>query len=49
MPNIFDNIDQHLLPALRTTLSNNATGIDISVGYFHLRGWSSIADCIEQR
>ncbi len=48
MPNIFDNIDHRLLSALRMTLANHATGIDISVGYFHLRGWSSISDCIEQ-
>lgn len=48
MPNIFDNIEQPLLPALRATLANNATGIDISVGYFNLRGWNGLADCVEQ-
>jgi hypothetical protein len=32
MPNIFDNIEQPLLPALRGTIANNATSVDILSG-----------------
>lgn len=47
MPHIFDNIEQHLLSALRETL-RVAHRADFCVGYFHLRGWGSLADLVER-
>jgi superfamily II DNA or RNA helicase len=47
MPTIFDNIDTPLLPALRDALAGGATGLDVCVGYFNLRGWQSISDLVE--
>ncbi len=45
MPDIFDNINAHLLPALRTVLAT-AHRLDVAVGYFNLRGWDSLAPAV---
>ena len=46
MPQIFDNIDQQLLPVLQQTL-NLSDHSDFCVGYFNLRGWKSLDSYIE--
>ena len=47
MPNIYDNIDLHLLPILQGSM-NIATHADFCVGYFNLRGWSQLSEHAER-
>ena len=47
MPNIYDNIEAQLLPALREAMTD-AQSADFCVGYFNLRGWEYLADLAER-
>jgi len=46
MPEIYDNIEQKLLPSLRETIGKADHG-DFCVGYLNLRGWGLIEDVVD--
>lgn len=46
MPQIFDNIEQHLVEGLRNVLITPSAS-SFCIGYLNLRGWDRVADLIE--
>ncbi|MGD8781532.1 MAG: helicase-related protein [Ignavibacteria bacterium] len=47
MPKIFDNIEEYLSQALKTTIDLSYKA-DFCVGYFNLRGWKQLAEKVEK-
>jgi superfamily II DNA or RNA helicase len=47
VPRIIDNLDLKLQPILEESLFHSVA-LDACVGYFNLRGWSSLVDAVDQ-